>query len=185
MNTVCRLVIATFILSTVAWNALHGHWEAVVYAKTPTGTQSLAIPLADKPLWASPPPPSHAEIATAFESGKGPPIASLFEHEREPPATPWLTDVWHRWSSWTEVLLSHLLLGSVLIVPLTFAFFRKDRFIGATGRLATGLLLAGALSLLLWLVGGGWGPPAFLELCVMGLLLGALWAGIFLERQRG
>jgi len=54
---------------------------------------------------------------------------------------------------------------------------------GALARICASLTSAAVVMVLIWQTVGGWFPPAATFLCVTGLIIGVVWAAIYVNRR--
>ena len=164
------LLVALFYMGTLFWMTFHGRWGSAYVVETDTLEGEVALhrflmDLDSRPLW----DPPHAPARSAFEAH--------FSRGSLPDGG--VITVFHEWDLWLHGVLAAWWVGSLLIVPVSFLVYRRNRALGSLARLGAGLVVAALACLLLWLAIGGWGPPAPLFFGVMGLLGGSLWASVY------
>jgi len=90
--------------------------------------------------------------------------------------------VYNRWGWWIIDLTMVLLVGFLIFTPASFLSATRNKPLGVFARIGAGLIISALSCLLLWLIVGGWGPPAPLVFAVIGLFGGGMWATIYSKK---
>ncbi len=168
MRRILPIAVALFFTGTVIWMAFHGRWESAYIVQEDHGSASYLMDLTSRPLWDQPSAPSIADFTQHF-SGSSLPNAGAIT-------------VYHKWDWWALDVFMIWLIGSLLIAPLAFIIFRRERALGVFARVGAGLIASALACFFLWLAIGGWGPPAPLFFAVIGLIAGGIWAGVYAKK---
>lgn len=147
----------------VAIATVNASWEGLLKSRDST----LILRLNNAPLWSPPPVPSYDAFEKVFSHGGGVPPrnGTGFTIER---------------SLVIETLLFHLVVGFWLIALFCGAVYRlfrgsqRDLVLHIALPAAIGMALGCASSVGLWFIVGAWGPPLLLQLCFVGLMVGAV-----------
>lgn len=157
MSPLRGLVIALTAVSAVGgvlrvpWETAFGHPAGSVHVPT-----ALVHP--HSPLWSPPARITADELAAQVRSGGKPPAGA--EAVRK-----------IRWDHWlAELLSSWALLGAAAWPFLAVAALRLPSCRPAA-RFSLSLLASAGLCALLWVAGGGWGPPAPAGFALAGILV--------------
>jgi hypothetical protein len=153
------IVISLFLVSSLGWQVFNGEWESKYITQD---NHQFIIPLEASPVWKQPQAPSYQTFQQTFSDNQIPTEGKI--------------TVIHKWDWWFTHLFIIWLIGSLVLTPLVFTQLRKDRSIGIFLRLGAGLIISSLLCLGIWMIFGGWGPPAPLFFSFLGLFGGAIWA---------
>ncbi len=171
MNRALQLLILLFFAGTIVWGVFNGAWQSAYVVNGDMGEHQYLIDLESLPVWSQPNPPSFTDYSERFTS------------DGEPLPTGGKIEVYHKWDSWILGIIMIWLMGFLAITPLIFLFFRQDLTLGAFARAGAGLIGAAIACFLLWLLVGGWGPPVPLLFGIVGLIVGAVWAAIYVSQD--
>jgi hypothetical protein len=171
MIRVSQFLIGLFLVGTIVWAVYNGQWQSAYVVQRVTGEHQYLIDLDSTPLWSPPPAPSFADYSEHF-TNDGDPLPSQGKIR-----------VYHMWDSWILGIIMIWLMGFLAITPIAFLFFRRDLALGALARVGAGLIGASLACFVLWLLVGGWGPPAPLLFGILGLIVGGIWAAIYVSQK--
>lgn len=158
------IIITVFFTVTLIWKAFDGRWES----RYATNEGSYLMDLDSIPIWDKPSPPSIDDFIEHFSGSFLPSAGEI--------------TVYHKWDWWLVDVFMVWLIGSLVIAPISFVAFRRDRFLGVFARVGAGLIASALVCVLLWLVFGGWGPPAPLFFAVIGLVAGGIWGTAYARK---
>src|ERR1700722_3563157 len=175
MFTARHLVFALVLALCGAffYHITFANWEAV-YEITANGDgEQYLIVVPDKPLWSTPSPLSYADFSKQFST----------DDTIKPGGR---TSVRINWDWLLEGLFLNWLVIFVCYSLVYALGFRKSQSIAAAFFFRTGLGLVGSavVCILLWLLFGGWGPPAPVFFGVIGVLIGSIIGFIHLRKRR-
>jgi|GEM_PF-2251531 len=161
----CALALAVVaLLAPAGWLSLHGRWESAYTVRTPHGMRSYLLDIPNHALWNTPAYPTVAAFSAAFP-----------DTETPFPVNGTVTG-YHKWDWWLIDLLTVWLVSFAFIVLVGLSFSFKTPAWGALMRVGGGLYLGAGVCVVLWIIMGGWGPPAPLICGVAGIIAGIGWA---------
>ncbi|MEM7790385.1 MAG: hypothetical protein AAF546_03195 [Verrucomicrobiota bacterium] len=169
MRRLLPVIVSLFLVGTLVWLAFHGRWESAYILQKEQGSHTYLMDLSSRPLWDRPSAPSFADFAQHFSSSSLPDSGEI--------------TVYHKWDWWLLDVFMIWLIGSLVIAPISFLAFRRDRALGVFARVGAGLIASAIACFVLWLAVGGWGPPAPLFFAIIGLVTGGIWAAIYAKKS--
>ncbi|MEM7147162.1 MAG: hypothetical protein AAF591_18745 [Verrucomicrobiota bacterium] len=168
MRRLLPIIVALFFVGTLVWMAFHGRWGSAYTLQEEQGSHSYLMDLSSRPLWDRPSAPTFADFTQHFSSSSLPDTGEI--------------TVYHKWDWWLIDVFMIWLIGSLVIAPISFLAFRRDRALGVFARVGAGLIASALACFLLWLAVGGWGPPAPLLFGIIGLVAGGIWAASYVKK---
>lgn len=154
-----RRTILAVLLAAAAFNVTHSAiWEGRYRA----GRGTLILRLAEQPLWSPPPTPTYATFVDTYDHLS---------------AVPSPEGRIYRVLKWDWMLLEWLMYAcAILVLTAPFYWFmrrqRPDPVLHIASSIGLGMFASAVLCIGLWLLVGGWGPPAPLFFGLSGLLVG-------------
>ena len=166
MRRLLFIIITLLLVGTVSRKSFEGRWESCY--STPGG--NYLMDLDSQPLWKRPNSPSFTEFTGHFSNTSLPGSGEI--------------SVYHKWDLWLLDVLMIWLIGSLVITPISLLASRKDPALGVFARVGAGLITSAITCFLLWLIFGGWGPPAPLFFAFIGLGAGGIWAAAYAKKAK-
>ena len=155
MQYFAKYVILTAVVIAALIAVANSHYEARLW----TGSGTYIIALDRAPIWSPPPLPDYAAFTSTFDN------LPSFQ-----PTGFTITRV-HRWS-WTLLGVALNFVPIALVTALVYFPLRerlRDPVLHLVGWIGIGLAGSAVLCILLWLISGGWGPPAPLFFAGLGI----------------
>jgi len=141
-----------------------GYWEADLTIPQREGTCIIDLPRS--PAWNPPPLPTYGDFSRVFAP----------ELPKEQPRGIIITRVFKL--EWTLIDGSLYLWGLTIVTAIPYYAVRRgrrDRLLTIVEKIALGMSAAAITCIILWLIGGGWGPPLPLPLAFLGVVGGIVW----------